>query len=583
MKSTRNMIIAIIIAIITIIVAISAIIVNKNANVKQYKIEKIDKYNYFKLYQNQKYGVIDERGNTLINAEYEVINIPNPTKAVFICYSDYNETTGEYKTKVLNEKNEPILTNFEQVLPLMCEESTSNIPFEKSVLKYKQNGKYGIIDFSGKKITKPIYEEIESLEYKEGTLIIKQNGKYGIIDINGKQIIKPEYDKVESDEYYTSENDYMEAGFIVQNKTEAGYRYGYINKEGKKILETQYNEINRIVEIKSNKDIYLLVSKNGKYGVLKNEQEIISKIYEEIEYNKQNELFIVQKDSKQGVISLEGKEILPIEYDYILLTGSKITAKRGESTEIYNKKGDKERTQYENSIETANENYTITMDNEERFGVANKDGQTLIKNQYQYIEYAFDNYFIVTQNGKVGVIDINRGIIINFQYDIIQKVKDKKVLQAIETKTNTIEMYNSKLEKQISIQDAILYTYDNYIKLLSNNDMKYLDNDGNIASNKELLKNNEIYAYSKNGKWGFINSNDIILVEPNYDIVTEFNQYGYAGIKKDEKWGVVNKEGKIIVEPSYKIEWNEPDFISKYCKLNFGYGFEYYTDELVTK
>ena len=150
MKSTRNMIIAIIIAIITIIVAISAIIVNKNANVKQYKIEKIDKYNYFKLYQNQKYGVIDERGNTLINAEYEVINIPNPTIAVFICYSDYNETTGEYKTKVLNEKNEPILTNFEQVLPLMCEESTSNIPFEKSVLKYKQNGKYGIIDFSGK-------------------------------------------------------------------------------------------------------------------------------------------------------------------------------------------------------------------------------------------------------------------------------------------------------------------------------------------------------------------------------------------------------------------------------------------------
>ena len=62
------------------------------------------------------------------------------------------------------------------------------------------------------------------------------------------------------------------------------------------------------------------IIKNGKYGVLKNEQEIISKIYEEIEYNKQNELFIVQKDSKQGVISLEGKEILPIEYDYILLT-----------------------------------------------------------------------------------------------------------------------------------------------------------------------------------------------------------------------------------------------------------------------
>ena len=151
-----------------------------------------------------------------------------------------------------------------------------------------------------------------------------------------------------------------------------------------------------------------------------------------------------------------------------------------------------------------------------------------------------------------------------------------------------IESLNSTFFNYLSPEDrkapqiffagnSISSTY--LIDLLENRNYTKLEN---VASDiieksyKELLKNNEIYAYSKNGKWGFINSNDIIVVEPNYDIVTEFNQYGYAGIKKDEKWGVVNKEGKIIVEPSYKIEWNEPDFISKYCKLNFGYGFEYY-------
>ena len=62
----------------------------------------------------------------------------------------------------------------------MNEESTSNIPFEKTVLKYRENGKYGIIDFNGKIITKPIYEEIESLEYREGALKVRQNGKYGV-------------------------------------------------------------------------------------------------------------------------------------------------------------------------------------------------------------------------------------------------------------------------------------------------------------------------------------------------------------------------------------------------------------------
>ncbi len=580
MKNTRNIIIAIIIAII-IIVSVIGVIAYKNINDKSYELEKVEKYSYFKLYKNQKYGVIDEKGNIVIEAIYDELNIPNPSKPLFVCYSDYNETTGEYKTKVLNEKNEKILTNYEQVLPLMNEESTSNIPFEKTVLKYRENGKYGIIDFNGKIITKPIYEEIESLEYREGALKVRQNGKYGVINIKGKQIVKPQYDQIESDSYYTEGKDYMEAGFIVQIKTDEGYRYGYINKEGKEILQTNYNEINRITDIKDNEKVYLLVSRNGKNGILENKKILIPYEYEEIEYNKINKLFIVQKDGKQGVISIEGKDILEAKYDYILCTQNKITTKKDEIIQIYDKNGEKKQSNYENTIETSNENYIITIDNEEKFGVINKEGQVIIKNKYEYIEYAFENYFIITENGKVGVIDINNGLGIDFKYDIIQKVKDKNALQAIISSKNTIEIYNNKLEKQTSIKEAILYTYDNYIKLISASDMKYLDNNGNIISNKEVLKENKVYAYSKNGKWGFINDSDKTIVEPTYDMVTEFNQYGYAGIKKDNKWGVVNKQGEIVLEPSYKIDFNEPDFIGKYCRLNFGYGFEYYTDELV--
>ena len=578
MKNVKRLVIALIVVII--VGAIFGRAIYKKINNTEYELEKIEKYSYFRLYQNEKYGVIDDKGNILIESSYDVVNIPNPTKAVFICYYEYNEETGEYKTKVLNDKGEQILSEYEQVLPLMCEESTSNIPFEKSVLKYKENGKYGIIDFEGKKITKPIYESIESLEYREGTLLVEQNGKFGLININGKEIIETEYDQIESDAYYTTKNDYMEAGFIVKNKTDEGYRYGYINKEGKEILEPEYNEINRITEIKDDENIYLLVSKNAKYGILKNNKEIVPIEYEEIEFNKANNLLIVQKNTKQGVLSLDGTEILPTDFDYILCTANKITAKKGETIEVYNAKGERQESIYENSIETANENYIITIDAEDKFGIVNKDGQTLIKNKYEYIEYAFGNYFIVTENGKVGVIDINKGEVIEFKYDIIQKVKNKDILQAIISNTNTIEIYNNKMEKQVSIKNAILYTYDDYIKLISDSDMKYLDDYGNIISNKDILQNNKLFAYNKNGKWGFVDRGENIVVEAIYDIVTEFNQYGFAGVKKDNKWGVVNEEGQVIVEPSYKIEFNEPEFIGKYCRLNFGYGFEYYTDEL---
>ena len=46
--------------------------------------------------------------------------------------------------------------------------------YEKSVLKYKKNEKYGLIDYSGKQITEAIYGQIDSLGYKEGELLVEQ-------------------------------------------------------------------------------------------------------------------------------------------------------------------------------------------------------------------------------------------------------------------------------------------------------------------------------------------------------------------------------------------------------------------------
>ena len=574
MKNVKTIVGVITLIIIAVIIGI---VLKQNMVSNEYELQKIEKFSYFKLYENKKYGVIDDKGSILIEPIYDAVNIPNPTKDVFVCYT--NNGTDEYKTKILNEKNQEVLTEYEQVLPIACEQSTSNIPFEKSVLKYRENGKYGIIDFTGKKITNADYDAIESLEYREGCLKVKQDDKYGIINITGKKIIDTKYDDIKSDEYYTKENEYMDAGFIVQTKTEEGYRYGYINKNGKETVNVEYNEINRITEIEDD-NAYLLFSKNGRYGLLKNDRIIIDNAFETIDYNKDNNVFLVQKNSKQGVISTEGKEILPMEYDSILCSGTRIITRKGESIETYNSNGDRLDYKYDNTIETSNEDYMIKIDENSKFGVVSKRGQTLIKNEYDNLEYAFNDIFIATQNGKVGVIDINKGTVVDFKYDIIQKVKEKNVLQAITTNINTIEIYNSNGERTISIKDAIIYIFDNYIKLISENDMQYLDNNGNILSNKEIFTDNKLFSYYKNGKWGFIDSQDNIVVPTQYDLVTEFSQYGYAGIKKDNKWGVIDQTGNIIVMPSYTINWNEPEFIDKYCKSNFGYGFEYYTDEL---
>ena len=61
-------------------------------------------------------------------------------------------------------------------------------------------------------------------------------------------------------------------------------------------------------------------------------------------------------------------------------------------------------------------------------------------------------------------------------------------------------------------------------------------------------------------------------------MVTEINEYGFAGIRENGKWGVINSNGEIIQEPIYDIDSLTPEFIGKYYKSNEWYGNDYYTD-----
>ncbi len=571
-KINKLYIIIPIIALIAIIVVAIMFVAQNNID---YEIEQVGEYKYLKLYENGKYGIIDRNGNTLIQPQYEQINIPNPSKPIFICYED------EQKTKVLNDKNEQLFKKYEQVLPLIFKEFTTEVPFEKSVLQYKKDGKYGLIDFSGNEITAAKYDSIESLSYKEGCLIVKQNDKVGLINIKGKEIIKPEYYSIAADGYYNEETKYKAVGFVVCNRTNEGYRYGYINSKGEKVLEPIYNSIQRVTEIIDDNNVYLMVEKNGQAGLTKNKDIIVECQNEEIEYNRKNQVFAIKKALKYGVIDISGNSILPIEYDDIWFISENINVKKGEETYIYTAKGEKiENTEYSAIIETEDKQFKITIKNE-KYGIVYSNNIETVKNKYQYIEHAFDDYFIVTEDEKVGVLNNLGEEKIGFNYSVIQKVKNTNVLQAINTDTKIIDFYNKNMKKIYTVSDATVYSEDDYIKIVSDNDRKYFDKEGKELSNKEIYKSNKLFAKSKDGKWGFVDNNDNVIVENKYDMVTEFNEYGFAGIRLDQKWGVVDRDGNVIVEPKYeKIDWVEPEFVNKYCKLNFGYGFEYYTDEI---
>ena len=570
-----------IIFLIIIIIAIGAFFIIKNIQekAKTYEIATIEKedYQYFVYNTEGKYGVIDKAGKTIIPANYTQVKIPNPSKAVFVCYTD--ETT-----QVYNEKNEPIFTEFQNIEPLNLKNISGDLIYEKTVLKYKQDEKYGLISIEGKKITNPIYENIDTLQYKEGELVVKQDNKLGIININGYEIIKPEYDNIVADGYYSSENGYKNDGYIVSNTTDQGYRYGYINNKGEKILEPNYNELSRISYSDENK-IYLLCAENGKYGVFEGAKNIIPNEYQDISYIDGNDFCIVQKGKKYGVINLQGSMMLQVKYLQIDVNGDYMYVTDENSVQkVYDKKGNETEISPNTAIlsTNSNEDYKIHIDTTNgATAYSIYQGETkLTTENYSYLEYLFDNYFIASNaQGKIGVIDANGNIKIEMKYDTLQKIAETNLIQTLETATQNTTIYSKEFNLVAQMTNATVEKMDNdLIKIYNTETTQYFDYSGVQKQNTEVYPNNSIFAKKENGKWGFVGKEGNVVVDYQFDEATEVNEYGYAGVKKDGKWGVIDRNGNIIVDCIYEISNQEnPNFIGEYYEVSYGNGESYYT------
>lgn len=483
----KKKIFAILIILILIIVGIFAV-KSKKQSKYNYEIEAVNEYNYYIYKDNEQYGVIDKNGGIIVEAKYSNVVIPNPEKDIFVCYNNQD-------TEVLNSKKEKLFTNYEMVEAIKLKNVASALTYEKSVLMYKQEGLYGLIDFEGKVITKNSYHSIENLQPTEGKFLVSKDDKYGIIDIKGNTLVDLEYNKVTSDGYYTEKDGYKKSGFIVSNKTEDGFKYGYISYTGKKVLDAQYNEIERISK-EDDKNIYLICSENGQFGLYQNSKKIIQNEYQSITYDDNVDLIILQKNKKYGAATLEGKIIIHTENDELISKGIYLYAKNSNDKKVYDMQGNTVDINYNRSIyKTENEEYrisTILNNNITYYGITDKNNNQLVDENYRYIEYLYKNYFIATdEKGNLGVINSSGKVILDMKYSSLQKIKGKNIVQAVEAETGMTEYYSAEMKKVATVSKANTQIQNDYIIVSNDKEKIYLDDDGNLIKDASSLKNTE--------------------------------------------------------------------------------------------
>ena len=62
----------------------------------------------------------------------------------------------------------------------------------------------------------------------------------------------------------------------------------------------------------------------------------------------------------------------------------------------------------------------------------------------------------------------------------------------------------------------------------------------------DVLSEDGLIAVAKGGKWGFINTDGEVVIEPQYEKAGSFSN-GLAAVCKDGKWGFINQDNEVVI------------------------------------
>ena len=257
---------------------------------------------YYSAYKDGKWGVIDNNGNVIIDLNYdEMVVVPDKSTDLFIVTYDTNYDDGSYKTKVLDKTGKEKLSGFENVQAIE-NYNNNEVWYESDILKYQKDGKYGLIDFSGKEIVPADYEKIYAIPGIQKSIIIEKDGLRGLVSNTlGEIIIDPDYAEI------SALTDTYDDGYLVKSKDSY---YGIITADKKLVLECKYDKIYPV----TGNDMYV-VTEAGKTKLIKKDgTTVLETGFDEItSINGDN--IIIKKDGKFGVLNINGESIIPVQYE----------------------------------------------------------------------------------------------------------------------------------------------------------------------------------------------------------------------------------------------------------------------------
>lgn len=468
-KLNKKKVVATVIAVIVVImVIISLKRLFTNDKVQEMTVQT----GYFTAYDNEKYGVINNKGETVISFDYdEMIIVPNSEEDVFICTYNVDYENETYSTKVLNASGDEILTNYSNVQAI--EKSDVNgVYYDSNLLIYESDGLYGLIDYEGNKVTESIYTSIYALDGTDKSIVVEQDGLKGIVNSSLKSL--------------TVECIYNNIECLNENSEDDGYitlsngQYGIASASGKTVLENKFSEIKHV----SGNSMYVVNDGNGEKVIDENENVILESSYDDI-ISINGENMVIVEDDLYGIVTTIGGTLVEPEYEY---------------------------------LSYAESGYYVA-EKDGLYGVISVTNEVCVEFKYTSLEYISSTGFYQGENSDYTSDIINRDFEIELAGVIVSDINVESGY--IKVRENSEYKYYNLNFEEVANTDVL----KSNTLFLVKNDGKYgyVNKDGDMIVDCIYDDATEQNAYGycavkSNGVWGVLASDGTVVLEPSVNL-----------------------------------------------------------------
>ena len=307
-------------------------------------------------------------------------------------------------------------------------------------------------------------------------------------------------------------------------------KYGFIDKNGKEIIQLKYNEAetfsDSVAWVKAeNSDVFKIINKNGK--------EIPTQNFEYIE-SFSNGIAIVSLNEKYGFINKQGKFVVPPKYDFV---------------------GD------------FSENLAwVQVGN--KYGFVDKTGREIISPKYDEVMSFSDGLAFVKRPSFKGFMDSAGKEIFSSKFDTVYGFSEGLAGACLNKKCGFVGTASTIVIR--FIYDDVGFFSQGIARVILNGKIGFINKKGGRViqpkydyyypdkGEEDIQFFSEGYAPAFLKSWGYIDKLGNEITPFKYAQASPFSK-GYAQVGVGEypnlKYGYINTAGQEIIKPKYEIIW----------------------------